>query len=107
MPVRYSKEEYKASRCKAIGHPWELIPNARRAPWGSMMTLRCTNCVSIREDVYDHMGDLTHRVYDQPDWYKALEHHSKEEWRTIYFRYLANHGRKSEVIFTPTKENSK
>lgn len=99
MPVRYSDAEYKASRCKSIGHDWDLVPNARRAPWGAMMTLRCTECVSIREDIYDLMGNLTHRVYDQPDWYTGVEHHTKAEWREIYFRHLAREKRKSEVVY--------
>lgn len=104
MPVRYSDAELRASRCKAVGHPWELTPNARRAPWGTMMTLRCTNCVSIREDIYDLNGELTHRVYNQPDWYTGVEHHTKEEWRKIYFNHIARQNRKSEVIYKSTKK---
>lgn len=98
MSVRFSANEYKASRCKAIGHDWDLVPNNRRAPWGSLMTLRCTECHSVREDIYSFNGELTHRVYEQPDWYKDVDQYSKAVWRSIYFAHLARQKRKSEVV---------
>lgn len=106
MPVRYSEAELLASRCKAIGHDWDFVPNARRAPWGTMMTLRCTECSSVREDIYDLNGELTHRNYVQPDWYTGVENHTKAEWRKIHFLNMAKQGRKAEITHTTTRKKA-
>jgi hypothetical protein len=86
------------SPCKAVAHDWDTIPNQRRAPWGTMLTLRCTCCHSIREDIFDLNGNRTGKAnYIQDDDYKNLPSLSKAEWRVIYFHYMKKQGRSSEI----------
>ncbi len=49
--------------CRSIGHMW-IETDVETAPqWGVPLWLRCERCNSVRKDVYDINGNLSHRSY--------------------------------------------
>lgn len=102
IPHRLPGYVLEMARCKAIHHDWDVIPNRRRAPWGTLMTQRCTTCQSVREDLLTVTGTRNGSAnYDYSYNYEQLLEHfgdlTKDEWRVVYFRYLAKAGRKAEL----------
>lgn len=89
--------ETQLTRCKAFGHPWDLmpIPNRRPTEWGSLITLRCA-CGCTRDDTLSEFtGELLNRSYSQSEEYAALpKDWTKDMWRKEYIR-LARSNRAS------------
>lgn len=74
------------TRCFAIAHDWDIIPNRRRPPFGEMETLRCTGCGLIREDIYDRYGGLQNRNYIKPPGYDDVPKQTRAEWRVKFLK---------------------
>lgn len=82
------------TRCRTFGHAWDVIPSTRRPPWGSLITLRCVGCGTIREDVVNsRTGTLINRNYIYPLGYKDAPKMTRREWRTHYIRGEKAQGR--------------
>lgn len=76
---------YEYSRCRALGHAWDHIPNTRRSPWGKLLTFRCEHCGTVREDIVDQLFQLSSRRYIKPNGYKA-EKMPRSKWMGQYVR---------------------
>lgn len=81
-------KKYRYTQCRALGHNWESVPNRRKAPWGVLMTERCTGpCHGIRENTLDSNYDLSVRVYDLPEDYSDVPPGmTRADWRREHAR---------------------
>lgn len=64
-------------KCRRWGHMWDDIPpvnrGGRKVLSGPRVTLRCERCSMIRDDIYDSLGQIAARNYDQPEGYAMLK----------------------------------
>lgn len=78
--------QYAACR-GPIRHRWDIIPSspADRPSFGTLMLLRCDNCMTMRRDVFSRTsGDLLSRQYIYPDGYLDVEPLTTAERRALF-----------------------
>lgn len=84
-----------------------VIPNSRKAPWGTMLTERCNNCGTVLERIFDLNGNVLSRRYlHEADYRTFLDDYSDytgADWNKLYFKVLERKGLKATVNGTKKK----
>lgn len=102
-------EYIKCTRSHRHNFDDAVIPNSRKAPWGTMLTERCNNCGTVLERIFDLNGNVTNRRYMHENDYRAFlddySEYSGADWNKLYFKVLASKGLKSTVNGTAKKKS--
>lgn len=75
------------TKCRTFGHTWDEVPNTWRPQSGTLITLRCTRCGTIREDVVSPLtGALYGRYYIYPAGYREAPKQNRDAWRKQFLK---------------------
>jgi len=75
--------------CRAIAHSWHLRHTSRYSPQLTQLKLECSNCGSLREDLWNKWGVVRARKYHYSAGYLRLGSGRKRKklaWRVLFLR---------------------
>lgn len=57
--------------CRTLGHMWRPYSGKEVVEWGygTPVGFKCSRCGMVRHEVWDALGQVDHRGYDQPPGY--------------------------------------
>jgi hypothetical protein len=73
--------------CRTLRHSWDAIPTGERRPkFGTLVTLRCTRCGTLRYDKFSRItGErISTPQYVHPDGYRDADRHPMSWWRASW-----------------------